>query len=63
MRICPGFAVAKARGDVRHGPDAGIVETALEADSPERSKAVRDTDPKADLVPEGLQSDVNAPSA
>ena len=44
-----GF-VAQSRGDVRHGPNGGVVEPALEADCAECSEAVRDTDAKANLV-------------
>jgi hypothetical protein len=46
-----GF-VAKARGDVGHRPDGGVVETALKADGVERGKAVRDADAEANIVPE-----------
>ncbi len=42
----PGF-VAKTRGDVRHRPDSGVVETALETDGAKSSEAVRDADAEA----------------
>ena len=41
-----GF-IAEAGGDVRDGADCGIVKSALEADSAERSEA----DAEADFVP------------
>jgi hypothetical protein len=37
--------VAEPRGDVRHGPDGGIVKSALEADSAKRRKSVRNANP------------------
>jgi hypothetical protein len=43
-----GF-VAEARGDVRNGPDGGIVKSALEADGAKRSEAVRYTDAEANV--------------
>jgi len=45
-----GF-IAEPRGDIGHGPDGGIVEAALKADSAKRSKAVRYADAKANVVP------------
>ena len=44
--------IAQPRGDVRHRADGGVVKPALEADSAERSEAVRYADAKANLVPE-----------
>ena len=53
IRICPGLASShKSRGDVRYGPDGGVVEAALETDRAERSEAVRNADAEANLVPE-----------
>ena len=46
-----GF-VAEPGGDVGHRPDGGIVEPTLEADSAERSEAVRNADAEANVVPE-----------
>ena len=43
--------IAKARGDIRNGPDSGIVESALEADGAERSKAMRNADAEANVMP------------
>ena len=57
-----GF-VAKARGDVGHRPDGGIVEAALEADGAERGEAVRNADAEANLVPQRRHVSVNAPMA
>ena len=45
-----GF-IAKPRGDVRNGPDGGVIEAPLETDGPERGKAVRYADAEANVVP------------
>ena len=47
-----GF-VAQPRGDVRNGADGGVVEAALEANRPERGKAVRNADAEPNVVPQG----------
>ena len=44
--------VAKARGYIGHCADSSVVKSALEADGPERSEAVRNPDAEANLVPE-----------
>ena len=46
-----GF-IAEPRGDIRHRPDGGIVEAPFKADRAERSKAVRNADAEANVVPE-----------
>ena len=46
-----GF-IAKARGHVRHRPDGGIIEAPLITNGAERSKAVRNPDAEANVVPE-----------
>ena len=44
--------IAKTRGNVGYRPDGGIVKSALEADGAERSKAVRNADTEANLMPQ-----------
>ena len=44
--------VAQARGHVGYGADGGVIKAALEADGAERSKAVRNPDAEANVVPE-----------
>src|SRR5580693_6812139 len=46
-----GF-VTEPRGDIRHRPNGRIVEPALEANGPQCSETVRDTDAEADVVPQ-----------
>ena len=56
--------IAKPGGDVRNGPDGGIVKSALEADSPKRSKPVRDADAEANVsCPQRRHVSVKAPMA
>jgi hypothetical protein len=55
--------IASPRGNVGYRSDSGVVEPALEADSAERSEAVRFADAKANLVPEAAQVSVSAPIA
>jgi hypothetical protein len=43
--------VAEPRSNVGHRPDGGIVETALEADSPQCSKSVRYPNAEPNIVP------------
>ena len=47
-RLC---FIAKSRGNIRHRPDSGLVEPALEADGSERSEAMRNPDAEANVVP------------
>ena len=43
--------IAQTRRDVRHGPDGGIIKSALETDGAERGKAVRNADAKPNVMP------------
>jgi hypothetical protein len=42
--------ITEARGNIRDGPDSGVVESSLETDSPHRSEPMLDTDSKADIA-------------
>jgi hypothetical protein len=55
--------IAQSRGNVRHGPDSGVVEPAFKADSAERSEAVRYADAEANLMPKAAPRVVKAPMA
>ena len=44
--------IAKTGGDIGHRADSGIVKPALEANRPERSKAVRNPDAEPNVVPQ-----------
>ena len=43
--------IAQTRGNIRHGPDGGIIKSALETDGAERGKAVRNADAKPNVMP------------
>ena len=54
-----GF-IAKARGDVGHCADGGVVEPALETDCAKGSEAMRDTNAEASVVMTGFRLAVRA---
>ena len=48
--------IAQSRGNVRHGPNSGVVEPAFKADSAERSEVVRYADAETKLMPKAAPS-------